>query len=261
MNELICYFGKFAWPPAFISNPIRRSLNRPSQNQTCKQMVQNSQVYLRLRPLETNPPPKGVNYYVDNVGNSLTLNGTGFLVKGNELIKKTFYYQKVLDMQDPFNTINAEILIPLVTKLFSNQNCALFCLGSTGSGKSHLMETCLGDFARGLFSDEYSRLRHQDFMVYFQAYEVYGELVRDLMQRQQHGLGVKKDVLEGYIVPDAQTFTLNSMEKVLDAIAMVLQNRTANRDKAAGDKITVIYRFMIRSNSKSSVSVQNQPTD
>lgn len=140
-------------------------------------IMSNAQVYLRLKPLQSNKPPKGVNYYLDNIGSSLTLNGTGFLLKGGQITKKTHYFDKVYEQEDPFNNIMADLLGPSISKFLSGVNESITCLGASGSGKSFVMDKLLSMFATRLFSDTFKKQRPDNLQIQLQAFEVYGELV------------------------------------------------------------------------------------
>jgi hypothetical protein len=205
------------------------------------------EVYLRLKPLQTNKPPKGVNYYLDSIGSSLTLNGTGFLLKGTAL-KKTFYYSKVYESEDPYPNINMDLLSPSISKFLSGINTSITTIGATGSGSNIVLDRLLNMFATRIYSDTFKKHRPAStiFQIQFQAFEVYGELVRDLLQQQMDGLGVIRDIERGYIVPSALVFSLDSAEKMKEAVAKVSRNKTATRDKTLGEKVIVIYRFMIK---------------
>jgi hypothetical protein len=207
--------------------------------------MQNAQVYLRLKPLGSNKPPKGVNYCLDSIGSSLTLNGTGFLLKGTPL-KKTFYYSKVYESEDPYSNINIDLLSPSITKFLGGVNVGIMTIGATGSGSGIVLDRLVNMFATRIYSDTFNKSRGSGvFTIQFQAFEVYGELVRDLLQSNMDGLGVVKDIEHGYIVPNALVYSLDSAEKMKEAVSKVTRNRTVSRDKVVGEKVITIYRFKV----------------
>jgi hypothetical protein len=206
----------------------------------------NCEVYLRLKP--NSPPPKGVQYYIDSIGSSLTLNGTGFLLRGSALLKKTFYFTKVYQAEDPYPNISIDLITPLITKFLGGTNTGITVVGATGSGANNVMDRLVGMFANKVFSDGFRKQRPPSgvFQVQFQAFEVYGELVRDLLQDQKDGLDVVRDLEKGYIVPSALVYSLDSAEKIKEVLAKVTRNKTTSRDKNLGEKVIVIYRFIIK---------------
>ncbi|KAJ3224241.1 Coiled-coil domain-containing protein 78 [Clydaea vesicula] len=204
-----------------------------------------AQVFLRIRPPNTNPPPKGVNYFTDSVGNTLTLSGTGFLLKGNALVKKTHYYNKVYEQEDPFPETQIDIVRPLTVKFLSGYNTSLIFFGSTGSGKTHLIEGALNSFADDIFSDEVSKLKTSNFKLRFQTFEVYGELIKDLLQKQSDGLQVENEINQGVIVPKSDFMEFNNKESLKETLKKVFANKSSLRDKNLGEKCCIIYKFLL----------------
>lgn len=60
------------------------------------------------------------------------------------------------------------------------------------------------------------------YISYIIAYEVYGELVRDLLESQREGLNVVEDQTLGYIVPTAKSITIYSMGTGLELLQKVI---------------------------------------
>lgn len=199
--------------------------------------------------------PQGVNYYLDNIGSSLTLNGTGFVLQGNALVKQTHYFNKVYGQDDPFPSLLADLLGPAISKFLQGYNESIITLGSSGCGKTYALDRLLAMFATRVYSDVFKKQRpvHSDgsFRLDFQAFEIYGELARDLLQNQKDGLSVQHDELKGYFIPGIATLTLDSPEKIKNALDKVSKNRSSTKDNSMGEKVIVVYRFTLHAASAS----------
>jgi len=162
--------------------------------------------------------------------------GTDIEVKGNKLeIRRSnaspatadFVFGEDTDYRDIFE----RSVMPLTKALCDGVPTTLFVLGSNGCSKSNLTEKLLPLAAQSIV-DQISKMKNQNgskysYGIQLRAYEIYDEVVQDLLSSNNRDLRIKYDMAEGHSVKHCSVQgPFVGVDEVLEAIVDAFAART-----------------------------------
>ena len=67
-------------------------------------------------------------------------------------VQKSFHYTRVLPPANPFPEINSNVIQPALKQFLNGYNASVVTLGTTGSGKSYVLEQSMIHFVESFFA-------------------------------------------------------------------------------------------------------------
>ena len=137
-------------------------------------------------------------------------------------------------------------LKPLVKECLNGFNTSFLVLGHRNCGKTTLIdggEVCLLSLvAEGLFSTK--DVNAENRVIKFQAMEVFGEMIRDLVNPYQQEPSLLQDTKRGVYLTGLSKKSIEGPRDILSWLPNI-RSAKVGENSDAGRKATLIYRFEV----------------
>ncbi|PVV01030.1 hypothetical protein BB560_004568 [Smittium megazygosporum] len=218
-------------------------------------MKDNINVAIRVRPLSGNDGAK--NFDTDQASISWDVNGNTISQKsldskGSQVLGYTF--DKVFDHQVKTIDIYNDIVSGIVDSALDGFNGTVFAYGQTSSGKTHTMygnqsETGIIQLAIHDIFEHINKFPKRRFIVRLSHYEIYNEIISDLLDPTKKNLKISETVKREVYVKDSTERTVFSANEVFDLLNKSQKNRhieSTNMNEKSSRSHTIV-RIVIES--------------
>ncbi|KAI8811399.1 P-loop containing nucleoside triphosphate hydrolase protein [Cladochytrium replicatum] len=256
--------------------------------------MSNAAVYLYLKPVpvESNVVYRS-NFSIDDAANTLTLEPKSDVSTGdpNYMItnakRAVYHFDGIVTQTMSSNLSNDQNIPDLVSKTYysavdgllkkwiSGYNVTLSVIGLTGSGKTELLDgpgpdrsvTKCGFQSRGLLAFcaeqifENISVHNEDNQtivnrIQVQAFELLGELIRDLIEPFRDGLKISNDNCGAKVVQGLSSHNVTNCWDLIDILQNAKKSKLSNFDSVASNNSFQFYVFKLYRNTL----VNSKPT-
>jgi hypothetical protein len=151
---------------------------------------------------------------------------------------ESFTFDKVFGMEASQKEIYDAVAKPTVLSVFQGFNGTVFAYGQTASGKTHTMEGVLASaeeqgviprIVAAIFDGIFAADDSIEFVIRVSMFEIYNEVIKDLLNPDHSGLKIREDVRSGVYIEDLTELSMGSEEDIYDVFQAGREHRSTGK--------------------------------
>lgn len=171
-----------------------------------------------------------------------------------------FVFDEVFDEESTNMQVYESVTKTLISSFLDGYNCAVFAYGATGSGKTHTMLGSQEDpgviffTTMELFREIESRATDEQLELSVSYFEIYNEVVYDLLTPMTKALAVREDPKRGVVVANLSVHQPKDAQHLLEMLEFGNRNRTQHPTDANAEssRSHAIFQVFLRRQDYSS---------
>ncbi|KAI9203411.1 P-loop containing nucleoside triphosphate hydrolase protein [Polychytrium aggregatum] len=174
----------------------------------------------------------------------------------SSISRRVFSFDQIYEANASNEDVFRSTARPLIEKWLDGFNVALVCVGNSGSGKTFSLVG--GDKGGGLIQQCVAWVAGQQadlersgrqILLTVQFFELYGELVKDLIDPSRDNLGVEEDVNRGFVVRGLSHRSISNAAEMGELCFQAYQNRSGEMSDQISER-AIVFAIVSAHNSQ-----------